>query len=224
MSVRSIVLCFLSLTAVLWAQEPGESLLSEALEQPEQFYDDEGKLMVTEPEMLPEMDEEDWAAILEGKLLPGEALMGRTALEQLFSVSDEKIIIEPEVLELLEIEDDDELWPVEIKDIHSDTYFEKPASSFLIDPQILLTERDFNEREGFLRYHAQESVIDLFVYVFEGKQDIPSKESPHSVLRNFFSSKGDVAVIFYHLGRPDRTQVAILPSRPPEKNLRLVPS
>ncbi len=199
-----IVVLFSYLSAVIWAQE--DSLIEEEFVAPV-YYDEKGNVLELESLELPQRSEEDWQALQSGEIVPGSSLMGELALEQLFSTSDEQIVIDDEILEILKQPIDDR-WPIEIDEAFAGTYFDKPASSYLIDPQSLLTERELEEREGFLNYHAKNSVIDLYVYLFEGKQDIPAKESPHSVLRNFFADRGDVAVAFYHKGRPDRVQVA----------------
>ncbi len=198
---KSLLLSLLSFLGIFysWAQDEVEpSLPSPELENGLQL----------EPLTLPERNAEDWEAMKNGSLIPGSSLMGRLALEQLFSTKDERIIFETAKLEIIQQSDEDESWPVAIDDEFTGVYFEEPADSFVIDPQGLLTERDLLSQNGFLEQHANDSVIDLYVYLFEGKQDIPSKESPYSVLRNFFRERGDVAIVFYHLGRPDRTQLA----------------
>ena len=92
-------------------------------------------------------------------------------------------------------------------------YFSGPAqnpgggTAFLVDPQDLLSQQEFRDRDSFLRYHASESGINMFVYLFDERQELPRGISAATVYEDLFSEGGPLAVVFYYLGAPDRTQV-----------------
>ena len=91
-------------------------------------------------------------------------------------------------------------------------YFAEHPSNFLIDPQHLLSPADYRDRLGFLNYHAGDSTIDLFVYVFGGDQEIPSNVRQEELIERFFSGGRPAAVVYYYLGAPQRSVVYLSPS------------
>ena len=91
-------------------------------------------------------------------------------------------------------------------------YFDERPQSFLIDPQGLLGPVDYRDRLGFLNYHAGDSSIDLFVYVFKGEQDIPGEVREEEMMERFFSEGRPAAVVFYYLGAPQRSVLYLSPS------------
>lgn len=91
-------------------------------------------------------------------------------------------------------------------------YFDQRPESFLIDPQGLLGSVGYKDRLGFLNYHAGDSSIDLFVYVFKGDQDIPGEVREEELMERFFSEGRPAAVVFYYLGAPQRSMMYLSPS------------
>lgn len=83
-------------------------------------------------------------------------------------------------------------------------YFDARPKSFLVDPQGLLSRVDYRDRLSFLNYHADDSSIDLFVYVFKGNQEIPEEGMEEELLERFFKQGRPAAVIFYYMGKPQR--------------------
>ncbi len=81
------------------------------------------------------------------------------------------------------------------------------APIFLNDPQELLSQQEFRDRESFLRYHSSDSDIDMFVYLFDERQELPGGTNVATVYRDLFSERGSAAVVFYYLGAPERSQV-----------------
>ncbi len=79
-------------------------------------------------------------------------------------------------------------------------------SIFLSDPQDLLSQQEFRDRESFLHYHSSESNIDMFVYLFDQRQEFPVDTDIQAVYQGLFTKHGPVALVFYHLGAPDRSQ------------------
>ena len=71
---------------------------------------------------------------------------------------------------------------------------------------------DYRDRLGFLNYHAGDSSIDLFVYVFKGEQDIPGEVREEELIERFFAEGRPAAVVFYYLGAPQRSVLYLSPS------------
>ncbi len=90
-------------------------------------------------------------------------------------------------------------------------YFGERPKSFLVDPQGLLSEADQRSREAFLSYHAADSAIDLFVYIFGQDQQIPDDVREEEITERFFTEGKPAVVVFYYLGMPQRTTFYISP-------------
>jgi hypothetical protein len=91
-------------------------------------------------------------------------------------------------------------------------YFDSKPRSFLVDPQGLLSRNDYRDRLGFLNYHAGDSSIDLYVYVFKGDQDIPGEVRDEELVERFYSEGRPAAVVFYYMGAPQRSVMYLSPS------------
>ncbi len=91
-------------------------------------------------------------------------------------------------------------------------YFAERPKEFLIDPQGLLSTKDFNDRLAFLTYHAADSSIDFYVYVFGGDQEIPGEVRAEETVERLFSSGRPAAIVFYFLGAPQRSAIYLSPS------------
>jgi hypothetical protein len=91
-------------------------------------------------------------------------------------------------------------------------YFAKRPQSFLVDPQNLLSPPDKRERLDFLNYHAGDSSIDLYVYVFGGDQRIPEKVRQEELTERLYSEGKPAAVVFYFMGAPDRSVLHLSPA------------
>lgn len=91
-------------------------------------------------------------------------------------------------------------------------YFGERPRKFFIDPQGLLSASDSRARLGFLNYHAGDSAIDLFVYVFKGDQEIPGELRVEEVPERLFSTGRPAAIVFYYLGAPRRSVLYLSPS------------
>ncbi len=163
-----------------------------------------------EEEVLPQWTDDEQAALDEGVLVPGSSIMGSIALERLFSENREPIEFEPDLMDLPEEELQE--WPTTIEDRYFKAYFSQPPESYLTDPQHLLTNQEKNDREGFLSYHARDSGVDIYLYLFDAKQELPARESPEQVMKEHFRGRGHSVVVFYYLGIPERTQMAMSPA------------
>ena len=214
--MRKISVSFLGwlLGGILGAQVGEEDLLGrsgrminqgEALVAPG-YLDENG--FGPQPDLpLPTRTEEEVEAMRSGRLVPGSSLMGALALKELWSESGERVIPDKEALELIE-EESTRKWPDEIENQYYEAYFRQRPSAFLIDPQSLLPPDERARVLALLEKHGRASVIDLYVYLFTAKQELPPEESVYSVLRTVFGGvRGDRAVAFYFLGRPERTEL-----------------
>jgi hypothetical protein len=117
-------------------------------------------------------------------------------------------VAQPTADEIAETEIDankipEEFWP---------EYFEARPKSFLVDPQRLLGPVDQRDRLGFLNYHAGDSSIDLYVYVFKGDQEIPGELREEEIVERFFSEGRPAVVVYYFMGAPQRSMVYLSPS------------
>ncbi|MEX1117051.1 MAG: hypothetical protein WEB53_17530 [Akkermansiaceae bacterium] len=110
-----------------------------------------------------------------------------------------------------EIAGDENPWP-EIPEEFLPAYFAQRPEGFLVDPQKLLAPADYRDRLNFLNYHASDSSIDLFVYVMGGDQEIPSEVREEEMIERFFLEGRPAAIVFYHLGAPQRSVVYLSPS------------
>ncbi|MFT7444185.1 MAG: hypothetical protein ACI9AF_001086, partial [Granulosicoccus sp.] len=158
--------------------------------------------------ILPQWDEEDLEALESGELVPGSSLLGIIALKYLESDNDDPIELDPAVRDLPEEDPEPEEWSTRIGDQFLASYFDEMARGFLNDPQHLLTTQEFRDREGFFKYHARDTDIDLYVYLFDALQEVPPSESIGGVVRSFIDQDKTVAVVFYFLGMPEKSQLA----------------
>ena len=100
----------------------------------------------------------------------------------------------------------------EIPENYWPEYFDTRPTRFLVDPQGLLSPVDYRDRLGFLNYHAGDSSIDLFIYVFKGDQDIPGEVREEELVERFFSEGRPAAVVYYYMGAPQRSVLYLSPS------------
>ena len=91
-------------------------------------------------------------------------------------------------------------------------YFGERPRAFLIDPQGLLSSVEHQNHLAFLNDHAADSLIDLFVYVFKGDQEIPGEVRAEELIERFFLDGRPAALVFYYLGAPQRSVLYLSPS------------
>lgn len=100
----------------------------------------------------------------------------------------------------------------EIPEQYLTAYFAERPKEFLVDPQGLLGAKDFKDRLGFLNYHANDSSIDFYVYVFGGEQEIPGEARAEETVERLFTTGRPAAVVFYFVGTPQRSAIYLSPS------------
>lgn len=102
--------------------------------------------------------------------------------------------------------------PNEIPEKFWPAYFGEKPKSFLTDPQGLLGATEYRDRLNFLDYHAGDSSIDLYVYVFKGDQEIPGEVREEELIERFFSEGRPAAVVFYFMAAPQLSVLYLSPS------------
>lgn len=174
---------------------------------------------------LPHWAEEDLDDLESGELVPGSSILGQIAYDLLFSEKDEPIELDPSVRELPEDEAAEFYqWENSLNPEWIDQYFRERSEGYLVDPQKLLTMQEERDRRGFLEYHALDTGIRFYFYLFDSEQELPAGESAQRVADEHFSEGELAAIVFYHLERPVRSQIAYTRSVRdliPEENLAL---
>ncbi len=156
---------------------------------------------------LPDWEDEELEALKSGEYVPGSSLMGTLAREILDSEEQEVIELDPMIRDLPEeIPEPEELSKLLGEEFVS-SYFHQPPEGFLNDPQKLLTTQEYRDREGFLNYHARDTDIDCYLYLFDDPQELPAGESLETLVKSQFDPERPVAIVFYYLGDPERSQL-----------------
>jgi hypothetical protein len=88
-------------------------------------------------------------------------------------------------------------------------YVERRPDSFLNDPQGLLGVGEREERSAFLNYHAGDSAIDLYVYLYQTDQEIPKDWYDAGWVDKIFNRDRQAVVVFYHVGKPQRSEMRV---------------
>lgn len=157
---------------------------------------------------LPSWDDADRAAVKAGKWLPGSSLLTDEVPADEPPVEKQEPLPGPTAEELAV----QETPSTQIPDKFLAAYFNERPTSFLIDPQKLLSTQQYRDRLAFLDYHASDSSIDLFVYVFGMAQEIPGEVRAEELTERLFSTGRPAAVVYYFLGAPQRSVIYLSPS------------
>lgn len=88
-------------------------------------------------------------------------------------------------------------------------YVDKRPESFLVDPQLLLGVGEREERLTFLNYHAGDSAVDLYVYLYRADQEIPKDWHDEHWVDKIFSGSRPAVVVFYHVGKPQASTMRV---------------
>ncbi len=91
-------------------------------------------------------------------------------------------------------------------------YFVKKPEKELVDPQGLLSRQAYTDRSAFLTYHRRDSNIPIYIYLFDGPQEVPAGYDVQAQLKSQLSGQGSALLAYYFLGRPDKSQIAMSPS------------
>ncbi|MEI6653959.1 MAG: hypothetical protein WCP45_04270 [Verrucomicrobiota bacterium] len=101
--------------------------------------------------------------------------------------------------------------PVAIPEKYLAAYFDARPESFLTDPQHLLDQRSTRERLNFLKGHAADSAIDLYIYVFNKDQEIPGEVREEELMERFFADGRPAILVYYYLGAPQQATLHLSP-------------
>jgi len=156
---------------------------------------------------LPEWSAADKTALEKGELVPGLLLLGQDAPAEETAAPAQAQVPQPTPEELVE----KEKASTEVPEQYLEAYFGERPTSFLVDPQGLLSTKDERDRESFLKYHAGDSHVDLYVYLFDGHQSIPSEVREEEIVERFFSEGKPAVVVYYYLGAPQKSDIYVSP-------------
>jgi hypothetical protein len=91
-------------------------------------------------------------------------------------------------------------------------YFGERPESFLTDPQKLISPLEYRERLEFLKYHAGDSAVDLYVHLIGNGQEIPQSVRLDSLMERWFSEGKPAVMVLYFMGEPKRTTMLLSPA------------
>ena len=143
-------------------------------------------------ESLPVWSKKDRARLLRGELIAGADILPAVGN------------LEPELPAVEDLEYDPDVIPPEFLSV----YFDSNPEGYLIDPQRLLSMQETLDREGFLIYHANDSALDIKMYLFDERQKIPDFYSIQQLCQQRYAGGPLTAVVFSFLGDPSRNQIA----------------
>ena len=162
---------------------------------------------ITEPP-LPSWDAEERKNMIDEGWIAGGSLFTYETLPLEDSTDETPLYVEEPTAEELAISPEDEN---EVSEEYLTAYFAGKPAGHLVDPQDLLSTREQKDLEAFLDYHAGDSSIDMYVYVFGSDQHIPSDVREEEVVERLYSVGKPAVVIYYYLGAPQRSTVYLSP-------------
>lgn len=116
-------------------------------------------------------------------------------------------------IELAQVAEEAVMGPFEpLADSLLQEYFAERPKEFLVDPQRMLGRSQRNARSKFLNYHADDSEIDLFAFVFGEKQELPDERLIEDFLISYFQEGRPAVLVFYPFGDPSRARLILSPS------------
>lgn len=157
---------------------------------------------------LPEWDAEARARMLDKNWMPGGSLLTFEELpgEELAEVIP-LILEEPSPEDLGEPEADED----NVAEEFLSAYFGDKPEHQLVDPQSLLKTEEVRDLKEVLDYHAGDSSIDMYVYVFGADQHIPGDVREEEVVERLYSEGKPALVVYYYLGDPQRAEIYLSP-------------
>ena len=157
---------------------------------------------------LPSWSIEELEEIRNGEVELGTALF----IDDVGGVSYKDLFEPMEELDELPELPADEAYPTEIGEEFLASYFAGRPASYLVDPQGMLSMQEKKDRQSFLEYHAGDSQIDLYIYLFDAKQQVPPEGEIESVFkRHFMRGQGLSALVYYYVGDPSRSTMVMSP-------------
>lgn len=90
-------------------------------------------------------------------------------------------------------------------------YFSQKPKNFLIDPQKTLSRQEYRDRLSFLRYHKNDSSVEIYVYLFDEEQKLPADLTLEKVWRDHFADSVPTVLVWYFMGDPSRSEIFVSP-------------
>lgn len=154
---------------------------------------------------LPKWSPLDRARLKKGELVVGAALLVEDAREAPIP----RVVPKPEVPPIELVEPEPEYDPTLLPQEYLVDYFETVPEGYLVDPQRLLSMQESLDREGFLEYHADDSEVDIRMYLFDAQQKIPEPYTLRKLIRDRYTGGDLTAVVFCFMGDPTRNLLAL---------------
>jgi len=159
---------------------------------------------------LPQWSEADRALLENGEIVVGASLLvedanrpPRAVVVEENEESDAKSVMD--AVAALETEEDYD--PIRIPNKFLRAYFDQKPDSYLVDPQRLFTNQETLDQEGFLAYCAEDSAVDMRVYLFDADQKLPKGYTLERLVEEHYADGPLTAVVFCFLGNPKRNQI-----------------
>lgn len=153
---------------------------------------------------LPSWDEAERTQMLEEGWIAGAQLLSADDLEESEMMSDISATDEE-----LSHDGEDEVF---VSDAFIEAYFAEKPDRFLVDPQELVSSEERKVLEKFLKDHASDSTIDMFVYLFGEDQQIPSDVRVEELAERLFAKGKPAVIACYFLGSARRSVIYLSPS------------
>ena len=182
---------------------------------------------------LPVWSPSDYEGVKKGEIVAGENFFGQVTVDPEATIEPPVVDLPEDVEPLPEQLDQNELV---LSSEQMAAYFrsapEEPPGevALLKDPQDLLSQQEFRDCASFLSYHSNESEIDIVLYLFDERQELPEEyniDKVHQVYGELFKDSGPVVSVYFHLGAPNRAQLmmspeirAVIPQDEQERALR----
>jgi hypothetical protein len=154
---------------------------------------------------LPNWEENELKELESGEYVPGSSLMGELARKSIEAKETEKILVPGETEG--QPENENQAGSSGIAKIQTHEYLKTRPEEHLIDPQWLLNSQEASELKSKLERQSQEGIVDLYLYLFHGEQDLPEDLTLREVIKNQFDSSMPTAVVFYFVEAPERSEL-----------------
>lgn len=155
---------------------------------------------------LPTWSEEDAQRLMQGETMVFGALFQPVDEMELAAP-----VVKPGDLPVPATDGSDFVDPTQIADDDLVKFFDQKPKLFLVDPQNILSRQEFRDRLSFLKYHATDSQVGFYVYVFDKEQIIPPSVRVEELFVRHFADDGPTALVFYYMGDPQRSELHLSP-------------
>ncbi len=163
-------------------------------------------LALVEPP-LPEWDAVEREEMIEGGWVAGDLVLSMGSSEEDDVVGLPPGLEDPSPDELAISSGEEEM----VGEEYISDYFAEKPDRYLVDPQGLLATLEEKDLDAFLKYHAGDSSIEMYLYVFGGDQYIPSDVREEEIAERLFSGGQPAVIVNYYIGAPQRTTIYLSP-------------